>query len=374
MSLLDDIIFGFSGTPSEEATSTTLGIIGFLFWVAIIIGAVIGGFLLFRMLWLKFQYEGHFEIAPFRFIWMGKFGEIEGNLSLSEAFDDEEMEMIEQHTEVKFAKEVVKEQIKNKKLFIYNFKITDEGDVLEDFSRKVRLISPVDLTLPRFTWLDSKGKRNLGSIVRREKRRNVVLYHTTQRFTVLDEDRNDVEYWIVSPVPMVDAKTVVQWLGNPIKPVPTHYIDIIKLEGGRALGQLAELRPILDEAIKKFTHVLAEKKNYEKLYNDEVEAHERTNMEKENLKHQKAQKMYVGDDEKPVEPVSKMNAGWIIGTAVTVFFMVVVLPEFLVSLDLIIAQFIAFGIGTALMIFMWAWLNKNEGTITDKQEMKTSKY
>ncbi len=369
MGLLDDLLFGFSGQPTEEATASSLGIIGFVFWLVVIIGASFGGFILFRMAWLKFAYEGDVEIAPYRIIWMGKYGEIEGNLSLNESFDDETMDGLEEHTDLKIIKNIVKDQIKNKRLFIYNFKITDEGDILEDFSRKVRIISPDDLTLPKFTWLDTKGKRNLGSILRREKRRNVVVYHTSKRVTVFDEDGNEVEYWIVSPLPMVDEKTTVEFkkeeksgkIVEAISPTPVHFIEIFKLEGGKAIAQLATLAPILAESIKKFLHVRDERDNYAKLFDEEVEAHQKTNMEKEQLKHQKAQRLYIGEERKEELQKSVMNVGWILGTGFLVFFLVVILPQYLTSMDLIMAQMIGMGVGTLVMVFLFSYIsNKNK--------------
>ncbi len=360
MGLLDDLLFGFTGQPAEEATQSTLGILGFVLWIVIIIGGSFAGFLLFRMAWLKFAYEGEMQIAPYRLIWMGKYGEIEGNLSLNDSFDDETMDGLEQHTDLKFIKEIVKDQIKNHKLFIYNFKITDEGDILEDFAKKVRIISPADLTLPMYTWLDTKGKRNLGSILRREKRRNVVCYHTSRREEVFDEDGHPIEYWIISPVPMVDEKTVIGFDSKPIQPAPAHFIEIIKIEGGKALGQIATLAPILAEAIKKKLHLEKERNNYAQLYDQEVEAHQKTNMEKEELKHLLTQKIYVGREVEPVIPKSVMNAGWILATGITVFFFVIVLPEYLTSMDLIIAQMIGMGVGLGMIMMLWAWVSGKE--------------
>jgi len=367
MGLLDDLVAGITGQTPEQTTSATLGILGFVFWIIVIIGAVFGGFLLVRMAWRKFAYEGDIEIAPYRIIWMGKYGEVEGNLSLNDSFDDETMDGLEQHTKLTLIKDIIKDQIKNGSLFIYNFKVTDEGDILESLSRKVRIISPYDLTLPRFTWLDTKGKRNLGSILRREKRRNVVVYHTSRKETVFDEDGNEIDYWIVSPIPMVEAKIAIGFDSKPIHPTPTHYIDIIKIEGGKALAQIATLAPILAESIQKFLRVKQERDNYAKLYDQEVETNQKINMEKENLKHDLAQKMYVGEPPKEIIPKSVMNFGWLIGTAVMVLFFVIVLPEYVTSLDLIIVQFIGMGIGLAIVGFLWMYISEKNKTVEEKR-------
>jgi hypothetical protein len=367
MGLLEDLMFGFSGTPTEEASASSLGIIGFVFWIVVIIGLTFGGFILFRMAWLKFAYEGGIEIAPYRFIWMGRFGEIEGNLSLNDSFDDETMEGLSEHTDLKLVKNVIKDQIKNGKLFVYNFKITDEGDILEDFAKKVRIISPSDITLPKFTWLDTRGKRNLGSILRREKRRNVVVYHTSRRETVFDEDGNEVEYWIISPLPMVEAKEAIGFNGKPISPVPTHFIEVFKIEGGKKLGEIATLAPILAEALKKFLHVKAERDNYAKLYDEEVEKNQQINMEKEELKHKLSQKIYVGLEPEPVIPKAVMSAGWIAITAFVTGLLTIVLPDFLPNIDFVIAQLVGMGVGMAIMVMGFAYIQSRPTQTTEKK-------
>lgn len=374
MATLQDLLFGFTGVPTEEASNATLGAIGFVFWIFIIIGAIVGGTYLFRIIWLKFQYDEGLDIAPYRFIWMGKFGEIEGNLSVNETFDDEDMTGIEVHTGLKFDHEIVKEQIKNRNLYVYNFRITDEGDVQEDFSKKVRIVSPDNLQDQKFTWLDTKGKRNLGSIVRREKRRNVVLYSTTKRYTVFGQDKGEeIEYWVVSPLPMVDAKTTVQYkkdikngeIVEVIDPTPVHFIDIKKLEGGKALSQFLELKPTLDEALAKLEAERVEKRNYEKLFNQEVRKLQIINFEKEELKHKLSQRKYIKGDETIEEHKPDMNIAWILGSALMVFFLVVLLPQYLVSMQLIMAQFMGFGIGTVIIILLFLYASSKK-----KQEMK----
>ena len=366
MGWLDDFISGISGRGAEETTRTTLGILGFVFWVVVIIGVVFGGFLLFRILWNKFAYEGEFQIAPYRIIWMGKYGAIEGNLSKNDSFDEETMEGLEQQSELKIVSNIVKDQIKNNRLFVYNFKITDEGDILESFSKKVRIISPNDLTLPMFTWMDTKGKRNIVSILRREKRRNIVVYSSSKRETIFDEDGNEIDYWIVSPVPMTEAKMAIGLDGKAISPTPTHFIDIIKIEGGKALAQVATLAPILAESIRKFLNVKKERDDYAQLYDDEVEKYRVVNMEKENLKHDLAQKIYVGTEQKPFKPIGIMNFGWILATAITVFFFVIILPEYLPQMEVIIAQFVGMGVGLAIIGFLWLWYSDKQ-----KAEMET---
>jgi len=370
MSLLDDLIFGFTGEPTTEGTEPLLGILGFFFWIVIIIGGTFGSFILFRMAWLKFAYEGGIEIAPYRFIWMGKYGEIEGNLSLNDSFDDETMDGLEQHTELRFVKDVVKDQIKNNQLFVYNFRITDEGDILEDFSKKVRIISPADITLPKYTWLDTKGKRNLGSILRREKRRNVVVYFTSRRETVFDEDGHEVEYWIISPLPMVEAKEIIGFNGKPVYPAPAHFIDVVKIEGGKKLAEIATLAPILAEALKKYLHVKSERDNYAKLYDQEVEENQRINMEKEELKHKLSQKIYVGLEPEPIIAKAVMNMGWIIATAIVTFFCTIIIPEYLPNMDIVIAQFMGMGVGLVVMVLLYAYVSGKEKSPEKKVESK----
>jgi len=56
-----------------------------------------------------------------------------------------------------------------------------------------------------------------------------------------------------------------------------------------------------------------------------------------------------------------MNVGWILGTGFLVFFLVVILPEYLTSMDLIMAQMIGMGVGTLVMVFLFSYIsNKNK--------------
>ncbi len=195
MAWLDDIVEGVLGVPSGvDASAPALGVLGWIFWIVVAGVVIFGGFFVLRFIFLKFSYEGGDEIAPYRFHWMGKYSEVEGNLSKNDSFDDEVMAQLERHSDMKIIVDMVKNEIRNKKLFIYNFKVTDEGNIIDSFSRKVRIISPVDVTLPKYTWMDQQGKRNFGSVIRREKRRNIVIYHTSKKITILDENGNEEDF------------------------------------------------------------------------------------------------------------------------------------------------------------------------------------
>jgi len=236
MAFLDDLIFGGLGVqPTVDASLPALGILGFVFWIVVLVVGGAGSFFVLRWAYLKYSYEGANEIAPYRIHWMGKYGNVEGNLSVNDSFDEEVMVQLERHSEMKFVADMIRNEIRNGNLFIYNFKVTDEGNIIDDFSKKVRIISPIDMTLPKYTWMDSLGKRNFGSIIRREKRRNIVVYHTSEKITIIDEDGSEEDWWILSPIPMVDAKELFRYSGSGIPETPVHYIEVKKIEGAKAL-------------------------------------------------------------------------------------------------------------------------------------------
>ncbi len=369
MALLDDIIQGVTGVGAgQDASIPALGAIGFIFWIVIAIGSIGGGFFVLRYIFLRFSYEGGDEIAPYRFHWMGKYSEVEGNLSHNDSFDEEVMAQLERHSDMKIVVDMVKNEIRNKQLFVYNFKVTDEGNVIDSFSRKVRIISPVDVTLPKYTWMDQQGKRNFGSVIRREKRRNIVIYHTSRKITIYDEDGNEEDWWIISPIPMVDEKLVLKYTSKSLSPTPIHLIDIIKIEGGKAIAELGSFAPTFAESIQKYLTVRSERDNYRELYQIKVEELEDANMMNNNLKHLLHQKPYIPLEQDTETTKSVMNFGWIIGGAVISFIMMKLFPELIKDVDLEVMQIMGLGIGLALTGLMWRFYTESNKTHTEKAQ------
>lgn len=376
-SWLDSFIFGFSGgSTGEQVATNTLGLLGFILWVVVIIGGLGAGFYIIRWFKLRYDYEGTgMELFPVRIVWMGKEAEIEGNLSVNDSFDDEVIDGLNMQTNLKIIANIVRHQIDNKELFIYNIKVTDEGNMIDSFTKKVRIISPVDLTLPEYSWMDQQGKRNIGSVLRRERRRTIVIYPSSKSELVFDEDGNEVDYWIVSPIPMVKAKITVEYkkeliggkIIEAIDPTPKHIIDIIKIEGGLAIARVAELAPILAESVKKFLQVKHERDVFAQLFDEKMDEIQLTNMEKQNLKHQLNQKEYVGFGVEEVEHKTDMNFGWLIGMAIVIFLFMKVLPEFLSPpMDLVVAELIGVGIGIGIVGFLWKYITESNKSATDK--------
>lgn len=363
---LDQAVAGILGSDGGN-----LGIFGFFFWLAMAIGGGILTILILKYFYLKFQYEGTEELYPVRFIYMGKEAMLEGNLSVNDSFDEEVMEALELHSDLKFVADVIKDQIKRKVLFIYNFKLTDEGDLTESFAKKIRIISPVDITQPEYTWSDMKGKRNLMSIIRREKRRNIVLYPTTRKVTIFDGDGHEEDYYIVSPIPMVKERTEVGFDSQAISGTATHFVNITKIEGGKALAQMATLAPILSEAILAKVQIEAERDKFATLYNEAITELNDKNMEINDQEHDLYQKMFVGNDRKPEEPKQSMTFGWIVGGILVAYIFSKLLPELLGSVDPQISEITGVGIGVLVIGFIWKYVTDQQKTLREKnKEMK----
>lgn len=369
MAWLDDLIFGVTGTPSGvDATAPTLGVFGFVFWAVVLVAGLGGGFFIIRWIVLKFSYEGGDEIAPYRIHWMGKYSEVEGNLSVNESFDEEVMEQLERHSQMTFVADIIKNEIRNKDLFVYNFKVTDEGNIIDSFSKKVRIISPVDFTLPKYTWMDQQGKRNLGSVIRREKRRNIVIYHTSKKIAITDEDGNEEDWWVVSPIPMVEGKEVIKYNSSSIAPTPIHLIEVKKIEGAKALAEMGSFAPTFSESIQKYLNVKSERDNFQKLYHEKVEELEDANMENNELKHLLIQKPYVGMEQEAIIPKSVMNFGWILGGGVISFVFMKLLPQLITNVDLEVVEIIGLGMGLGITGFIWKWHTESQKSVLEKQQ------
>ncbi len=368
MALLDDLIFGGLGTPpTQDASEPVLGILGFVFWIVVAIGGIGGGFFILRWLLLKFSYDEGEIIAPYRIIWQGKFASIEGNLSVNESFDEEVMTQLERHSEMKFASEIIKNEIRNKNLFVYNFRVTDEGNVVDSFTKKSRIISPVDMTLPKYTWLDSLGKRNLGSVIRREKRRNIMVFHTSRKITILDEDGNEEDWFVLSPIPMTDVQSeVIKFNSQSITDLPVHYVEITKIEGFKALTEFGSFAPTLAESIQKFLQVKSERDRFSQLYADKVIELEDKNLQVNKLTHMLTQKIYVGKEQEDTGFKSKMSFGWILASGFVCFLFMKILPEFITTIDLVVVQLMGVGIGLALVGFMYKYQEEKDKSVEEK--------
>ena len=364
---LDWLTQGVVGSELDDTAQAGFGILGFIMWAVIIIVVIVGGYLALKLWGSKFSYEGEDAIAPYAFHWMSKYGTVEGNLSHNDSFDEEVMINIEQHSDLKMFPDIIRHMIKQKKINVYNFKMTDEGQATDDLDRKVRIISPIDLTSLEVAWEDQKGKRNIMSIVRREKRRNVVFYHTSQRIEIVDEDGNIEDWWIVSPVPMTEAKRIIGFDSNAIAGAPTHFIEVLKLEGGRALATLASLSPIISEAIAKYQHAIAERDTFHNMYEEGVLLLEEANMKVNDLKNLLTQKKYVDFGAEEILQKAQMNFGWLIGVGVITYVMMKLMPRLLQGY---IEQDLSEIIGMAVAIFIiglvWQWYTEKQKTLEEK--------
>ncbi len=368
MALLDDLIFGGLGTPpTQDASEPALGILGFVFWVVIALGGIGGGFFILRWLLLKFSYDEGEIIAPYRIIWQGKYASIEGNLSVNESFDEEVMTQLERHSDMKYASQIIRNEIRNKNLFVYNFRVTDEGNVVDSFSKKSRIISPVDMTQPKYTWLDSQGKRNLGSVIRREKRRNIMVFHTSRKVTILDEDGNEEDWFILSPIPKTEEQSeIIKFNSQSITPTPVHYIEITKIEGFKALTEFGSFAPTLAESIQKFLQVKSERDRFAQMYAEKVQELEDKNLKVNKLTHMLTQKIYVGKEQEDTGFKSRMTMGWILASGFVCFLMLKILPEFITTIDLVVVQLMGVGIGLALVGFLYKYYEEKSKSVDEK--------
>lgn len=360
---LDQAIEGIVGSDGGN-----LGVLGFVFYIAMAIGGGLLIFMVFRWFYMKFQYEGHEEIYPVRLVWMGKEASLEGNLSVNDSFDEEVMEALEQHSDLKFAVDIVRDQIRRKELFVYNFKLTDEGDLTDSFSKKIRILSPDDITKPEYTWSDEKGKRSPMSILRREKRRNIVLYHTTRKITIHDEEGNEEDYYIISPVPMVVSKKIMGFDNKAISNTPVHSIEIKKLEGGKALATMATLAPILAEAIMTKVDLEQQRDKYANLYHDAYIKLNDQNLVINDQEHDLYQQEFVGKKKREEEEKPAMTFGWIVGGIFVSFIMYKLFPELLQTVDQQMSEIVGLGVGVLIIGIIWKYVTDSRKTALEKAE------
>ena len=225
-----------------------LAIILLLFVVAF--GAVI------TIVWLrrKFDFEGSGEpIGRVHIEIMGKYA-LEGNLAEWQMIDPEQLDLLKQHEELKVVPDVLKQMYKEKQLFIYTLKNPDDSDIMDKLGNRTFIISSGDLKTDTYSWFSQKGKFTFRSIFTKEKTRNIVVYSSAKKVSVLNEDRNLDDWWIMSPLPIVEQKSVVGFDGK-IGDM-AHHIEIKEITNGKSLASALNFTPFVTDALSKNDFVI----------------------------------------------------------------------------------------------------------------------
>jgi len=337
------------------------------FWFFTLIAFAIGFWVFFSKIKEKHDYEG-VPICKMRVTIMKRYT-LEGNLSENDSFDEDRLIQFKEQKELKVISGIIEHLIKIGQLYIYNFKVTDDTEATDDFPDKVRIISPVKIESPEFSWSSQKGKRMFEKFfLVSEKRQNCVFYSTTQKLTVYDRYGKEELWWVASPMPMVEGKKYITMKDAPFPDAPIHAINITKMEALRAVAEFASVSTELEKALRYNKHVIKERDDWMNLHEKALELVQKTNMEKNQLEEELAQRKYI-DTGREEKSLSLHDFTWAIVGGVCCGFGAVMLPQVFPLQNPMLTSFggIALGLLFAGIIFKY-FVESKKTTIERKVE------
>ncbi len=342
MTIAEDISSGASGLFSELLSGTST--------IAIIIVVIALAFVTLTVLIQlrrRFDFEGSGSpIGHYRIDIMGKYA-LEGNLAEWEMIDDEELDLLKQEEQLKVVPDVLKQMYREKTLFIYTMKNPDDSDIMDKFGNRIFIISSGNLKTDVYSWENQKGKFTWRSLLTKERTRNVVAYSSAKKVQVLNEDRNLDDWWILSPLPMVQEKEVVGFDNRAIGGM-THHIEIKEITNAKALASALDFAPFVTNALLKNEHLRNElNETTRQLEKTITDLHE-SNQKVQKKKRQLGQKEYVVSGKVESLHKEKQNVMMAIVAVILGSMAVMFIPDFFPKLPEQTAQFI--GMIIALII------------------------
>ncbi len=340
-----------------------------VFWVFSMIAIAISFWFFFSRMKERHDYEGR-PICKMRITIMKKYT-LEGNLSENDSFDDEKLSQFREQKDLKVITGILENLIKNNELYLYNFKVTDDTEATDDFPDKTRIISPVKIESPEYSWESQKGKRLFEKFfLVSEKRQNCVFYSTTQRLTIYDEDGHEEDWWVASPMPMVEAKQYITMKNAPFPDAPIHAINITRMEALREVTEFASASTTIAKGINYNKHLIHERDDYLELYEKSLKENETINMEKNMLEEELAQKKYI-DTGREDKKLTLHDFTWAIVGAMCGGFGAVMLPQAFPAYNPTLTSFggIALGLLFAGIIFKY-FVESKKSTVKKQVELE----
>lgn len=312
-------------------SSVSEGFAGVAVWLIPLIAVILVGIIVYigiRILKIRFDYAGQGQrFGKFKIHVMGKY-RIEGNLSKNEDFlKSEDLAELSKHKGIELVPAKIKEMVRSEKLFVYDFRITDTSEAfdLTGSYKSSKIISANRLESEEFSWVDQKGERSLTSVFLKEYPKNVIAYHTSEHFEVLNPDRNLDDYWLLDPVPMKENQKF--GFESDTKLGNIYEVKIEHLEGGKNLSTASSMIETLSESFRQIRISREQVENMQDLVEHKDKELATKNIIINKLRHHLNQKVLIGHPEPTKEEPKDMGWGWVIGG----FFMgavgVIIVPE-----------------------------------------------
>ena len=343
MTLAEEIGIGVVGFASSLTSS--FGLIAIIVFL-LAIGFV--GLVIIILIRRRFDFEGHGEpLGHYSIEIMGKYSLI-GNLAEWEMVDEEQLNLLKQEEKLAIVPDVIKQMYKEKTLFIYTMKSPDDSDILDKFGNKVFIISSGNLKSDVYSWTSQKGKFTIRALFTKERTKFVIAYSSAHKVQVLNEDRNIDDWWIISPLPMVDQKQVIGFDGRAVGGM-SHHIEIREIQNAKALAHSLDFVPFVTNALLKNEHLRKEldetNKQLEKLH---VEFRS-VNQKLQKKKMQLGQKPYVINGKLEEKKKESMNIIMMIVSVILGAMSAMYLPQFFPNMAVQSAQFIGMVIAIAII-------------------------
>jgi hypothetical protein len=318
------------------------GLISSVGYIAIILLLLVVGFgSVIFIVWLrrKFDFEGQGEpIGRVHIEIMGKYA-LEGNLAEWQMIDPEQLDLLKQHDELKVVPDVLKQMYNEKQLFIYTLKNPDDSDIMDKLGNRTFIISSGNLKSEKYFWYSQKGKFTFRSIFTKEKTRNVVVYSSARKVQVLNEDRNLDDWWVMSPLPIVNEKQVVGFDSKVVGGM-SHHIEVKEITNGKALSSALNFIPFVTDALSKNDYLKKELEETKNHLDDRTKQLLQANQKLQKKKRQLGQKPYVvrGKNEQSIkekQSIMMMVVAVVLGSMTVMF-----VPDFLKNMPEQSAQFV----------------------------------
>jgi len=352
-------------TLAQLAPELGTGVLTFFLIILVLVFISIGTFFWVTKIAQKVSFEGE-EICRMRITIQGKYT-LEGNLSKNDSFDEEKLDELKEKAELKVIVGIIEQLKKIGKLFIYNFKVTDDTDATDEFAKKTRIISPNKLESDTYSTPSQRGKRFFTNPFQSQARRNCIFVHTTRRVTIINEDKQEEDWWFACPLPIVEQGMYNYLKDNPFPNEPVHYYNIENIQGSKAIAEYASATTTLTKALQANKHVVKERNAYEKLYNQILDKLEISEMEKNSLEEEVSQKKYVDTGREEWLKKQKENFAWSILSGVAVFVGVVAIPDAFPNYPYTTMQIIGMAIGLAMTGIIFKFFTDKQKDITKQR-------
>ncbi|GEM_PF-4697147 len=186
------------------------------------------------------------RIGKVNFIWMGHY-KFTGNVSRwTEPLDETQLEFLESDPKYSGGISKILDLVQKKKLFVYQMKISEWDDAFDIKGKKEAwvIISSADIGHPDYSWEDTKGEFNWGTM-RKEKPKYVVCYEDSRYFDVPNIEGNIIDVMVISPIPRTTiGDTGVNKIGIDEEEL-SHVSHTLKVENLQEMKALANIIPYL---------------------------------------------------------------------------------------------------------------------------------